>query len=79
MSHTPAAVLDAREKFSLLQQWGVDPWDLAVVNPHRQKFLARLGRKDPVQALRRMGPERRFSYCRVTAQADTHRSDRRTY
>jgi len=59
MSHTPAAVLDAREKFSLLQQWGVDPWDLAVVNPHRQKFLARLGRKDPVQALRRMGPERR--------------------
>ena len=60
MSNTPAALLDALEKFTLLQQWGVEQWDMAVLNPNRQKFLARLGRKYTVQALRRMGPERRY-------------------
>jgi hypothetical protein len=34
--------------------------DMAALNPNRQKFLARLGRKYTVQALRRMGPERRY-------------------
>jgi len=33
---------------------------MSVLNPNRQKFLARLGRKYTVQALRRMGPERRY-------------------
>jgi len=33
---------------------------MAALNPNRQKFLARLGRKYTVQALRRMGPERRY-------------------
>jgi hypothetical protein len=60
VSNTPAALLDALEKFTLLQQWGVDQWDMSVLNPNRQKFLARLGRKYTVQALRRMGPERRY-------------------
>jgi TnpA family transposase len=60
MSNTPAALLDALEKFTLLQQWGVDQWDLSVLNSNRQKLLARLGRKYTVQALRRMGPERRY-------------------
>jgi hypothetical protein len=59
MSNTPAALLDALEKFTLLQQWGVDQWERALLNPNRQKWLARLGRKYTVQALRRMGPERR--------------------
>lgn len=64
MSNTPAALLDALEKFTLLQQWGVDQWDMSVLNPNRQKFLARLGRKYTVQALRRMGPERRYPIVR---------------
>ncbi len=33
---------------------------MVALNPNRQKFLARLGRKYTVQALRRMGPERRY-------------------
>lgn len=60
LANTPAALLDALEKFTLLQQWGVDQWDMSLLNPNRQKFLARLGRKYTVQALRRMGPERRY-------------------
>lgn len=60
MTNTPAALLDALDKFTLLQQWGVDQWDTSVLNPNRQKFLARLGRKYTGQALRRMGPERRY-------------------
>jgi TnpA family transposase len=59
-TNTPAALVEALDKFRLLQQWGVDQWDLSVVNPNRQKFLARLGRKYSAQALRRMGPERRY-------------------
>lgn len=59
-TNTPAALVEALDKFRLLQQWGVDQWDLSVVNPNRQKFLARLGRKYSAQALRRMGSERRY-------------------
>ncbi len=59
-SNTPAALVNALEKCTLLQQWGVAQWDMALLNPNRQKFLARLGRKYTVQALRRMGPERRY-------------------
>jgi hypothetical protein len=59
-TNTPVALVEALDKFRLLQQWGVDQWDLSVINPNRQKFLARLGRKYSAQALRRMGPERRY-------------------
>jgi hypothetical protein len=33
---------------------------MSHLNPNRQKLLARLGRKYTMQALRRMGPERRY-------------------
>jgi hypothetical protein len=33
---------------------------MSALNPNRQQFLARLGRKYTMQALRRMGPERRY-------------------
>jgi TnpA family transposase len=59
-ANTPAALVEALDKFRLLQQWGVEQWDLSVINPNRQKWLARLGRKYSAQALRRMGPERRY-------------------
>jgi len=59
-SNTPSALLDVLGKLTLLQQWEVDQWDMAALNPNRQKFLARLGRKYTGQALRRMGPERRY-------------------
>jgi hypothetical protein len=59
-SNTPPALLNALDKLTLLEQWEVDQWDVVALNPNRQKFLARLGRKYTVQALRRMGPERRY-------------------
>jgi hypothetical protein len=59
-SNTPPALLDALDKLTLLHSWAVDQWDMTALNPNRQKFLARLGRKYTVQALRRMGPERRY-------------------
>ncbi len=59
-TNTPAALVEALDKFRLLQQWGVDQWELSVVNPNRQKFLARIGCKYSAQALPRMGPERRY-------------------
>jgi hypothetical protein len=51
-SNTPPASLDALSKIILLQQWDVDQWEMSALNPNRQKFLARLGRKYTVQALR---------------------------
>jgi hypothetical protein len=59
-TNTPAALVKALDKLSLLRQWDIDQWDLTRLNPNRQKFLARLGRKSTAQALRRMGPERRY-------------------
>ena len=59
-TNTPAALVKALDKLSLLRQWDIDQWDLTLLNPNRQKFLARLGRKYTAQALRRMGPERRY-------------------
>ncbi len=59
-THTPTALLHTLDKFRLLESWDVDTWDMSALNPNRQKFLARLGRKYTMQALRRMGPERRY-------------------
>jgi TnpA family transposase len=59
-TNTPTALLNTLDKFSLLESWNVDTWDMSHLNPNRQKFLARLGRKYTMQALRRMGPERRY-------------------
>ncbi|MEE8264274.1 MAG: Tn3 family transposase [Gammaproteobacteria bacterium] len=60
ISNTPMALLSTLGKFATLQSWSVDEWEMSALNPNRQKFLARLGRKYTVQALRRMGPERRY-------------------
>src|SRR5712691_9417618 len=60
ISNTPTALLSTLGKFVTLQSWSVDAWERSALNPNRQKFLARLGRKYTVQALRRMGPERRY-------------------
>jgi TnpA family transposase len=59
-TNTPAALLNTLNKFITLESWNVDAWDMSALNPNRQKFLARLGRKYTMQALRRMGPERRY-------------------
>jgi TnpA family transposase len=59
-TNTPAAMLEALAKLTLLQRWWVEQWDVSALNPNRQKFLTRLGRKYTAQALRRMGPERRY-------------------
>lgn len=60
ISNTPTALLSPLGKLVTLQSWSVDAWEMSALNPNRQKFLARLGRKYTVQALRRMGPERRY-------------------
>jgi hypothetical protein len=59
-SNTPTALLNTLDKFTTLESWEVDAWDMSALNPNRQKFLAHLGRKYTMQALRRMGPERRY-------------------
>lgn len=59
-TNTPTALLNTLDKFILLESWDVDEWDMSALNPNRQKLLARLGRKYTMQALRRMGPERRY-------------------
>lgn len=59
-TNTPPALLNTLDKFILLESWHVDEWDMSALNPNRQKLLARLGRKYTMQALRRMGPERRY-------------------
>ena len=60
ITNTPTALLNTLDKFMTLESWEVDTWDMSALNPNRQKFLARLGRKYTMQALRRMGPERRY-------------------
>lgn len=54
------ALLGLLDKYQQLKTWRVDEWDLTMLNPNRQKFLARLGRKSSNQALQRMSPERRY-------------------
>jgi hypothetical protein len=58
--NTPTALLHTLDKFTTLESWEVDTWDMSVLNPNRQKLLARLGRKSTMPALRRLGPERRY-------------------
>ena len=59
-TNTPTALLNALDKLIMLEAWDVNAWDMSALNPNRQKFLARLGHKYTMQALRRMGPERRY-------------------
>jgi TnpA family transposase len=59
-SNTPTALLHTLDKFTMLESWEAGTWDMSALNPNRQKLLARLGRKYTMQALRRMGPERRY-------------------
>src|SRR4029453_4112692 len=59
-SNTPTALLHTLDKFTTLESWEVGTWDMSALNPNPQKLLARLGRKYTMQALRRMGPERRY-------------------
>lgn len=59
-TNTPSALRMTLDKVRLLTSWHVDTWDLSALNPNRQKWLARLGRHYTTQALRRMGPERRY-------------------
>jgi hypothetical protein len=59
-TNTPTAILHTLDKLITLAAWNVDTWDLSTLNLNRQKFLARLGRTYTMQALRRMGSERRY-------------------
>ncbi|NET62067.1 MAG: Tn3 family transposase [Symploca sp. SIO2E6] len=68
VSNSPKAILNALAKLDFLNQQNVKDWDVSVLNPNRLKFLAKLGKKSPAQALSRTPAARRYSiliaFCR---------------
>lgn len=68
VSNSPRAILNALAKLDFLNQQKVKDWDVSVLNPNRLKFLAKLGKKSPTQALVRTPVARRYSiliaFCR---------------
>jgi TnpA family transposase len=60
MSNSPKAIVGVLEKVATLKAWEVDRWDISVLTPNRQKFLAQLARKSTTQALQRMPADRRY-------------------
>ncbi len=61
VSNSPRAILNASAKLDFLNQQNVPDWDVTVLNPNRLKFLAKLGKKSPTQALSRTPAARRYS------------------
>jgi TnpA family transposase len=70
-SNTPRAILGQLEKLPYLRSLGADKLDLSALNPNRLKFLASLGRRHTNQALKRLGPERRYPVL-LAFVADAH-------
>ncbi len=68
VSNSPKAILNALAKLDFLNQQNLKDWDVSVLNPNRLKFLAKLGKKSPTQALSRTPVARRYSiliaFCR---------------
>ncbi len=68
VSNSPRAIKNALAKLNFLNQQNVKDWDVSVLNPNRLKFLAKLGKKSPTQALSRTSEPRRYSiliaFCR---------------
>lgn len=61
VSNSPKAIKNALAKIDFLNQQRVENWDISVLNPNRLKFLAKLGKKSPTQALSRTPEARRYS------------------
>jgi len=61
VSNSPRAIKNALTKLDFLNQQNVKDWDVSVLNPNRLKFLAKLGKKSPTQALSRTPEARRYS------------------
>ncbi|MGV2831766.1 hypothetical protein [Myxosarcina sp. GI1(2024)] len=61
VSNSPKAIKNALAKLDFLNQQNVKDWDVSVLNPNRLKFLAKLGKKSPTQALSRTSEPRRYS------------------
>ena len=61
VSNSPRAIKNALAKLDFLNQQNVKDWDVSVLNPNRLKFLAKLGKKSPTQALSRTPEARRYS------------------
>ena len=57
---TPRAIHEAIQKLNYLRQQGMARWDLSVLNPNRQKFLAQVGRHATNQLLQRADEQRRY-------------------
>jgi TnpA family transposase len=61
VSNSPKAIKNALAKIDFLNQQRVKDWDVSILNPNRLKFLAKLGKKSPTQALSRTPEARRYS------------------
>ncbi|MGL6340919.1 MAG: DUF4158 domain-containing protein [Waterburya sp.] len=61
VSNSPKAIKNALAKIDELNQQRVKDWDVSILNPNRLKFLAKLGKKSPTQALFRTPEARRYS------------------
>lgn len=59
-SCTPESILSILSKIDYLKQFGVQNWDLSMLNSNRLKFLTRLGRCSTNQALKRSMKEKRY-------------------
>ena len=59
-SHAATQLVETLQKITVLQEMGVDTWDLTGLNPNRVTWLAQLGWKAPTQHLARMESRRRY-------------------
>jgi hypothetical protein len=59
-SHAASQITATLEKIAFLQDADVHQWDLATLNPNREKWLARIGWKSTNQHLQRMPSQRRY-------------------
>jgi hypothetical protein len=60
VSHAASHLIATLTKIVLLQDAGVDQWDLTCLNPNRAKWLAQMGWRSTNHYWQRMAPERRY-------------------
>lgn len=59
-SSSASSILQVLEKILYLRQFGVEKWNLGILNPNLLKRLKRIGRTSTNQMLERMPPENRY-------------------
>jgi TnpA family transposase len=59
-TNSPTAILNTLRKIQFCRDHGVERWDVSVLPPNRQKFLAQLTRHATTLSLQRLAPLRRY-------------------